>query len=128
MESSENRTRLITTVIARIPLSPGQVSLIKALFEADDRWISISELEFRIHKSVGGVLGAPGSRINQTKGISPSFDGTGLVMTWETFHGEWHYHIRPEVSEVINRFPVRKNAMELPVDEIHKKYAGGLQL
>jgi len=128
MEGSEKRTRLITTVITRIPLSPGQVSLFKALVEADDRWISISELEYRIHESVGGVLGALGNRINQTKGISPPFDGTGLVMTWETFHGEWHYRIRPELNEVINRFPVLQNAMELPVDEIHKKYAGGLQL
>jgi hypothetical protein len=126
----ENRVRLIRLVVTRIPLSSGQIALFKALNEIGDHWISKSELAHRMQvndeSSVTGILGALGNRINQTEGVVPPIDGIGLLMTWETFHDEWHYRMLPELRSVIDGFPVLQNALNLSVDEIYQLYGDGL--
>jgi len=127
----KNRIRLIQKVISRIPLSPAQIALFKALYETNNHWISIYELAYRIkveEESMGGILGALGNRINQTEGIAPPLDGIGLLMIWETYHGELHYKLLPELEAVINNNPALHDAIKQSVEEIYDNYADGLTI
>lgn len=129
---NENRIRLIRLVITRIPLSSSQIALFKILNEKKNHWISKSELAYRISNndeaSIPGILGALGNRINQTDGVHPPLDGIGLLMKWETFHDELHYHMLPELEAALDSFPALQNIFSLTVDKIYELHKDGLAI
>lgn len=130
MGSKEKRIRLIMNSITKKPLTFSQVILIKSLYESGNHWVSKSELAYRMQESsesrVDKILGGLGKRINETEGVVPPFDGIGLMMGLDMYHGELHYRILPELIIVVKNFSLLQKAMKMSVDEIRSKYNDGL--
>ena len=70
MKKHESKVTNIRVVLTRKPITRGQITLLKALYEADNQCLSKSELAEKIRWSdeVGltGVIAALGKRVNKT--------------------------------------------------------------
>lgn len=89
----------------------GQITLLKVLYERDEpigREVLAKKLRGEIHqnpkRSLTGVLGAFGKRINATEDV-PGSPGTGAFIKRKRIDGETHYSLRPEAREAIESVP-----------------------
>lgn len=112
-------------IITRRPIPPGQITLYKALYEAQDSWMSTRELADAIrwsdNVSLRGVLGALGLRANQTEGTGGLLGLDVLIETQES-DGELRYRMRPELRKAIDRLPPLRAAINLSVESIYACY------
>lgn len=116
----------ILRVITRKSISPGQITLYKALYEAGKPGLSKSELAAKIREkdevSLTGVLGALGNRVNQTDGLKTQEKGLALLIKKEKVHGELHYRMRSELRKAIESLPQLREAINLTAGKIYAKY------
>lgn len=117
----------IRLVVTRKPTPPGQITLYKALYEADNAWVSKTELANQIRwndsQSLTGIIGAIGNRVNQTKGLATQApSGSALLLEKYEDRSELHYRMRLELRAVIDTLPKLKVDIGLSVAEIHTKY------
>jgi len=115
----------IRKVIVRLPIPPGQITLFKALYEHPDG-LSRNELARIIRdgeeKSLTGVLGALGLRVNKTPGIGDSKPGLRLFLETDGTRDRLVYRLWPETREAIKMVPPLRKAMALTVDEIFDRF------
>lgn len=102
---------VLTRVLCRADLMRGQITLLKMLYERDEpigRGELAETLRGELHqdpeRSLTGVLGAFGKRINATNDI-PGSPGTNTFIKRERINGETHYSLRPEAREAIKNVP-----------------------
>ncbi len=116
----------ILRVITRKSVSPGQITLYKALYEAGDQGLSKSELAAKVREkdevSLTGVLGALGNRVNQTDGLKTQTKGVALLIEKDKVKGELHYRMRSELRKAIEALPQLREAINLTVGKIYAKY------
>jgi hypothetical protein len=102
-----SNAEVIRRVLTRMQIPNGQIALYKALANADDGRLSASALAAamgRTEQELSGVLGALGRRINGTEGVDQTtHPGIGLFLGYTRENGEWHYRLRPEVRDVLER-------------------------
>jgi hypothetical protein len=126
----ERNPQIIKQAITRIPISPGQLSLYKVLYEAGKNALSTSKLAKRMRwgdkKGLTGVLGALGHRINNTtEALKQAKPGIELFFNVSKYGDEWRYSMRPELRAAIDDLPELRSVFTLTVDEIYKKYDRG---
>ncbi len=114
------QSSVLTRVLCRADLRRGQITLLKVLYERAEP-IGRKELADRLRgelhqnpkRSLTGVLGAFGKRINATDDI-PGSPGTDAFIKRERIDGETHYSLRPEAREAIENVPALLNKFEEP--------------
>jgi hypothetical protein len=98
---------LVRRVLNRMEIPPGQIALYKALANAGEERLSASALAAamgRTEQVLSGVLGALGRRINGTEGVDQTNPpGIGLFLGYTRENGKWHYRLRPEVRDALER-------------------------
>lgn len=97
----------VEQALDRMPLSEGQLSLLRALYEAGEAGLWMDELAAataRSPRQVVGVLGGLGNRVNRTAGY-PRRRGPGisLLIHWRCVGREWHYRLLPMTRRVLER-------------------------
>src|SRR5262245_46712239 len=101
-------SELIVTVLTRIPLPPGPITLFKALDEARAP-LSRAELAALIRdgdsKSLTGVFSALTNRVNGTPGLGGEKPGYQLLIEKNETRDGVFYSIRPELRDAISRLP-----------------------
>lgn len=141
MTTNEGIRADIMRVLAHGPLMPGQMTLLKALYEARDEGLSRSKLTQRIltwqgaddtadrgqSSSLRGVLGGLGSRINRAMEDTAT-PGTALFLESWKAGGETYYRMRPELRNVIESLPKLRAALSLSPDDIQRQYRNGLDV
>ena len=114
-------TDLILSVITRIPVPPGQITLFKAPYENSDG-LSKAQLADTIRdgneKSLTGVLAALTNRVNGTPGLDTTRPGLQFLIERDASRDGVYYRMRPETRAVIDRLPRLRDAMAKPVSEI----------
>ena len=97
----------VERVLDRIPLSPGQLTLLRALYEAGEDGLWMSELAAataRSPRQVVGLLGGLGNRVMRTPGYPMEHHrGIGLLIDWRCVGREWHYRLLPMTRRVLER-------------------------
>lgn len=116
----------IQHVLTRAFIPYGQMTLYHALYEAGERGLSKTELADEIRggdtRSLTGVLGALGNRINQSSPFEAQLPGIGLFFDISRQDGDWHYRMRPQVREAIEAMPGLCEAVQWPLDQIRETY------
>jgi hypothetical protein len=124
---TDDRKELISRVIARIPVPPGQITLFKVLFERPDG-LSKREIANLIRggdeKSLIGVFAALTNRVNGTEGLETAKPGLELLIERERSHSGSYYRLRPETREVVESFKPLREAMSRSVEEIRAAFEG----
>ncbi len=126
MSMQERTVDQIRRIISRKPIPPGQITLYKVLYEAYPGSISHTELAHQIRaddtKSLTGVIGALGNRVNQTPGLEQ--DKPGVPYLIEKLEGEGLvYRMSQEMHDAIRAIPELHAEFNLTADEIFKKFA-----
>lgn len=116
----------IQHVLTREFIPYGQMTLYHALYKAGERGLTKSELAEQIRqgdsKSLTGVFGALGNRINGSEPFKEQKPGTALFFERTRQDGDWHYRMRPELREAIEELPGLHEAVSWTLDEILDKY------
>jgi hypothetical protein len=122
-----DRKELVSRVITRIPVPPGQITLFKVLFERPGG-LSKREIADLIRngdeKSLTGVLAALTNRVNGTEGLETSRPGLELLIERDRAPGGSYYRMRPETREVIEGLKPLLEAMSRPVEQIREAFKG----
>lgn len=98
--------------------------MLKVLYEREEP-IGREELAERLRgelhqdpeRSLTGVLGAFGKRINATEDV-PGSPGSGAFIKRERIDGETHYSLRPEAREAIENVPALIEKFDESWDEL----------
>lgn len=96
----------IVQVLTRIPISRGQLALLKALVEADG-WVAGRPISRRLYPDSAlrqwhGMLNTFARKINQTHREAPGKPGITLILEKRKDDaGEWVYRARPELEAAI---------------------------
>jgi hypothetical protein len=127
---SKRNPQIITHIMTRIPIPPGQILLYKALYEVDSYGLRTSGLASRMHrrnkKELRGILGALGNRINHTtEALKQSKPGIEFLFNVSKYGDECRYSLRPEVREVIDHLAELHRVLQFTVEEIYKRYDRG---
>ena len=100
----------VERVLDRIPLSEGQLALLRALYQAGEEGLWMDELAAatgRSPRQVVGVLGALGNRTMRTPGYPMEHHrGIGLLIDWRCVGREWHYRLLPMTRRALERLGV----------------------
>lgn len=117
-------TKDIRRVVAgRIP--PGQISLYRALYFADQP-LTVNSIAHMIRhgdvESTWGVIGALSNRIGDATSRSPKYE---TFFDVETKDGTKYFRMRRELREAIESMPELFEAIKLPVSEIFERYYEG---
>ncbi|WP_049892391.1 hypothetical protein [Haloquadratum walsbyi] len=110
----------LTRVLCRTDLMRGQITLLKILYERDEpfnRTELAAKLRGEIHqnpeRSLTGVLGAFGKRINETEEV-PGNPGISAFIKRERIDGETHYILRSEAQKAVENVPVLMERFDEP--------------
>lgn len=93
----------VRRMLRRRRVPDGQRALYRALYDAGDKWMTLSELADAMDRSpaqLAGVLGALGNRINQTEGLEDQ-GATSAVLGFRKVGSEWYYRMRPVLREAL---------------------------
>ncbi len=95
-------------VLTRIPIPGGQQKVYRALYDAHDQGLTAIELAQHIGRDVkelSGVLGALGTRINQTEGSGLAVKpGIALVFGMQKLaNNQWQYRMLPELRAALEK-------------------------
>ena len=116
---------MIKRVITRRFIAYGQMALYQAL-HASPEGLSKTELADQIRggdtRSLTGVLGALGNRINATEPFKARRPGIGLFVEISRRGNEWHYRMRRELRAAIEELPGLKAVLGWPLEEIYERY------
>jgi hypothetical protein len=116
----------IQHVLTRRFIPYGQMTLYHALYKAGERGLTKSKLAEQIRegdrKSLTGVFGALGRRINSSEPFKAQSPGIGLFFEISRRGDDWHYCMRPELQEAIEGVPGLYEAVTRSLDEILDKY------
>lgn len=116
----------IQHVITREFIPYGQMTLYHALYKAGERGLTKAELAEQIRegnrRSLTGVFGALGHRINGSEPFKEQKPGTALFFERTRQDGDWHYRMRPELREAIEDLPGLYEAVSWSLDEIADTY------
>jgi uncharacterized protein with ParB-like and HNH nuclease domain/predicted transport protein len=96
----------VRRMLTRIEIPDGQRALYEALYDAEGRWLTMSELADAMERELSelpGLLGALGRRINETPGLrrdeNDNLRGIGAVLDGESPStsgtGDWMYRMKP---------------------------------
>ncbi len=124
------RTREIVRILRRIPLSPGQLSLFKVLYYADQP-LTLNSLAYMMRRGhsdqLRGILGALTNRIAWTEGVEDLPQPAYLAFfDVEVINGLEHFTMRPELRAAINQIAKLRRVIEnFTVDEIYRRYDHG---
>ena len=127
---SKRKPQIITRIMTRIPIPPGQISLYKILYEVGSHSLRTSDLASRMHRrdkrELSGVLGALGNRINHTtEELQQARPGIEFLFNVSKYGDECRYALRLEVRDVIDHLPELRRVLRLTVEEIYKTYDRG---
>jgi hypothetical protein len=115
----------IIRIISRGPIPPGQITLYKALYEAYPDSVLQTELAHRIRhndtRSLTGVIGALGNRVNQTPGLEVEKPGAFFLIERDEADG-LSYRMSQELRRAIDAIPALLAVLSLTVDDIFEKY------
>jgi hypothetical protein len=116
----------IQHVLLRAFIPYGQMTLYHALYKAGRQWLSKTELAEEIRdgdtRSLTGVLGALGNKINQSEPFENEAPGIKAFLEYMDRNGESHYRMRPELREAIEKLPGLYEAVNWPLDRILETY------
>lgn len=117
----------IYVVLTRRPISYGQMTLFKALYDAEGEWVSKPDLSTLIRGedevSLTGVMRALGKRINATKTVEREDRiGTRLLLDKKRELGILHYRMSEELKYTIESIPGLVFVLSLTYPEIRDKY------
>ena len=108
--------------LLRISIPRGQVTLLKALYEAEDKFVPRKELVERIRwgdsKSFAGVLAAFAGRINHTEGFGDEKPGYEAFIEVKEVDGEESFRLRPAAKRAIERVESMAETFEQPMEEL----------
>jgi hypothetical protein len=97
-------------LLNRLPIKPGQQQVYKALYDAGETGLTVTELESitgRGKKDMPGIMGALGRRVNSTPGIGldkkPGICLLFKITKLDNGQGDWHYTMLPELREALER-------------------------
>jgi len=109
-------------VLRRISIPRGQVTLLKALYEAEDKFAQRKELVERIRwgdsKSFTGVLAAFSGRINHTEGFEGEKPGYEAFIEVKEIDGEESFRLRPEARQAIERVENLVKTFDQPMEDL----------
>lgn len=109
-------------VLRRINIPRGQVTLFKALYEAEDQFIPREELIESIRwgdpKSFTGVLAALSGRVNETEGFKEDRPGYEALIEVRQIDGKESMRLRPEAREAMNRVEKLQEAFDKTMEEL----------
>jgi endonuclease/exonuclease/phosphatase family metal-dependent hydrolase len=101
-------------VLTRMPIPPGQVALFKALRDAEPEGLTQDELAERMRwgdpRSLRGVLGALGKRVNETPGFEDSRPGIRFLVHRDEVAGT--YRALPLLLRAIEALPRLEEALQ----------------
>ena len=116
----------IQHVLTRAFIPYGQMTLYHALYKAGERGLSKTELAEEIRdgdtRSLTGVLGALGNRINHSGPFEAQTPGIELFFDISRQDNDWHYRMRAVVREAIEDIPGLHEAITWPLEKIQKTY------
>lgn len=98
----------IWRILTRIPIPVGQQKVYRALYDAHEHGLTGAELAQQIGRDISelsGVLGALGSRINQTEG-SGLATKPGITLVFDiqkVTNNQWHYRMLPELRSALEK-------------------------
>ncbi|MFM7379344.1 MAG: hypothetical protein ACKO1O_14645 [Erythrobacter sp.] len=105
----ENRSGVMTEEVAylaltRLQLAPKIQGVMKALYEADDKWVSARELQRLIDytpSQFAGLMGAFGRRLTNTPGF---VEGTSFFeWRWDDGSSCYFYRLLPATRNAVRR-------------------------
>jgi len=115
-----NSTQL-ERILRRINIPRGQVTLFKALYEAEEEFVPREELVKRIcwgdPKSFTGVLAALSGRVT-TEGFEEDKPGYKALIEVRDVDGSESMRLRPEAREAIENVEGLKEAFEKSMEEL----------
>ena len=105
MKKHDSKVTNIRVALTRKPITRGQITILKALYEAGNKGLPKSELAKEIRWSdeggLTGVIGALGKRVNNTWQYEILKPGVNLLIEKKGSDGELQYRMRPEIREAI---------------------------
>lgn len=120
----------IKHILERKPIPPGQLTLFKVLYHADQP-LTLNSIAFMMRHGhldeLKGVLGALTNRIAWTEGVEDLPNPAYLAFFGvETVNGIEHYTMRPELRKAIDEISeLRKIIEKFTVDEIYERFDHG---
>ncbi len=126
MNDEKSLQEYIYQIVTRKFIPYGQLTLFKALYLADGKWVSKPQLSSLIREndevSLTGVFGALGGRVNQTKGLPPEYKiGSQLLIDKRRVKGGLEYRMKPELRAVLDSIPGMADIFSLSNQEILEK-------
>lgn len=120
---------IIWSIVTRTFIPYGQMTLYWALYRAPFG-LTREELAMAIRdgdvKSLTGVLGALGNRVNKTEGLDPSYGrGTNVLLQKTRRDGQLRYVMRDELRTVLSRIPKLREILGLSLEQIKSLYRDG---
>jgi hypothetical protein len=108
-------------VLCRREIMRGQITLLKALYEQDDEFVSSDDLATQIRwndqESLQGVLRAFGNRINHTDGIAGD-PGIDAFVEQTSIDEKRQYRLRPEARHAIEDIPPLIETFDQPMETL----------
>jgi hypothetical protein len=109
-------------VLRRMSIPRGQVTLLKALYDAEDEFVSrerlVEEIRWGNADEFRGLLAAFSNRVNNTPGFEESSPGYVAFVEKRTIEGERHFRLRPAARRAVERVPALMEAIGRPMEEL----------
>lgn len=117
-------TTALKQVLHRRDVPPGQVTLLKELYDRKDEFVPFRELTDRLgrkhHQDMKGLVMAFGVRINNTSQISNN-PGTKAFLHKVQSKKRVHYQLRAEAVEAIKDDTALNQKFEEPMERLLKQ-------
>lgn len=122
MNDNTGHFRKLEKVLRQISIPRGQVTLLKALCEAEGRFVPRKELIERIRwggsKSFTGVLAVFAGRINHTGGFEDEKPGYEAFIEIKEVGGKEGFRLPPAARKAIERVESLVETFEQPMEEL----------
>lgn len=125
-ENVSNHVDKLIELLTRKPAPYGQITVYKALYDAGENGLSLTEMANQIRggniKSMRSVLAPISVSVNNTEGLK----GQGLKAVFHKieFGEETHYVMRDSMRLAIDYLPSLKNVLSLSLNEIKNMHHG----